>query len=79
MRANAAAIKAIRERSGLSKEVAASRTNGKVSRTHWHNIETGKRGCSDEALVEMAKAIRAPLDAIVYYSHEDDEYNGDAA
>lgn len=65
MKSNGAAIKAIRERTGLSQTDAAALTGGAVSRPLWANIEAGRRNGLPATLKAIATALNVPLTAIV--------------
>jgi transcriptional regulator with XRE-family HTH domain len=63
MQANGETIKAIRERTGLSKTDLA--TAAGMDRTHLHRIETGERKGTDAQIVAIAKALMVPTTAII--------------
>lgn len=63
MKPNPEAIRAIRERSGLSITQLAQRLGR--SRALVANIEAGRRNGSPEVLRGLATALRVPLDAII--------------
>jgi transcriptional regulator with XRE-family HTH domain len=63
MRANGAAITAIRERSGLTKTDLA--TAAVIDRTHLHRIEIGERNGTEAQLLAIARALKVPVTAII--------------
>lgn len=63
MRINPAALRVIRERSGLSVSALASLSG--VSQPHLSNIEAGRRSPSPRAAKAVADALRVPLVAFV--------------
>lgn len=62
MRGNGGAIKALRERTGLTKTQLADATG--IDRTHLHRIEIGERKGTPAQLVAIAQALRVPLTAV---------------
>ena len=71
MRLNPSALKALRERSGLSikglAEEATEHLQGEkpVDPNHLSNIEAGRRNPSEQLGVALAKALKVPLTAIL--------------
>jgi transcriptional regulator with XRE-family HTH domain len=63
MRVNGAAIRAIRERSGLSGTALAEQAG--IRQSHLSNIEAGRRQPSEELAVSIARVLRSPLVAIL--------------
>jgi transcriptional regulator with XRE-family HTH domain len=76
MKANRIAIRAFRERLGLSRPEVASRTNGVVSSRYWAYIEDGERDPRPARLRAVAEALGVPLAAIAQFS---DEYSDEDA
>lgn len=64
MKANGAAIKVIRERSGVIKSDLA-RSAG-LDRTQLHRIETGERNGTPAQLLAIAAALKVPVVAIIH-------------
>lgn len=64
MRTNGAAIKAIRERTGMTKTELANAAA--VDRTHLHRIETGERRGTPDQIVAIAQALKVPTTAIIH-------------
>jgi transcriptional regulator with XRE-family HTH domain len=66
---NGAAIRAIRERSGLSVRdvVAALKTDCGIAvhEDHVRNVETGAKGASPRLAAGLAKVLRVPTPAIL--------------
>lgn len=66
---NGAAIRAIRERSGLSiRDVVAlllSECNLQAHEDHLRNVETGARGASPRLAVALAQVLKVPTVAIL--------------
>ena len=63
MTSNGAAIRAIRERSGLTcSELARA---AQIDRTHLHRIESGERRGTHAQVVRIAEALKVPLLAII--------------
>lgn len=60
---NGAALRTIRERSGLT-QTALARLVG-TDRSHLSNIENGRRNCSDELVIAIARALKIDLPAIL--------------
>lgn len=60
---NHEALRAIRERSGLS--ITALATEAATKQSHLSNIESGRRNASDELIVALAKALKVPIPAII--------------
>lgn len=56
MRIHGSALRAIRERSGVSVTTLAERAGTKQS--HLSNIEAGRRQASDELIVALARALK---------------------
>lgn len=63
MQANGHAIREIRERSGLSLSGLAGATG--IDLTTISRIENGKRPGTEEQIVEIARALKTPLLAII--------------
>ncbi len=63
MRLNSAALRALRERSGLS--VTALATAAGIKQAHLSNIESGRRSASPEVAVSLARALKVDLAAIL--------------
>lgn len=70
MKANAAALKVIRERSGFSQTSVAEGTG--IDRPNYAHIESGRRPGSDEQLVAIARFLDVPILAIVQSSAHDE-------
>jgi transcriptional regulator with XRE-family HTH domain len=62
MTSNGTAIRAIRERTGLTKTQLASATE--IDRTHLGRIEKGERNGTPSQLVKIAEALGVPVTAI---------------
>jgi len=63
VQANGHAIRAIRERTGLSiTDLAAA---ARIDRTNLSRIESGQRVGTDRQLVDIASALKVPLTAII--------------
>ncbi len=60
---NGAALRTIRERSGLS-QTALARAVG-TDRSHLSNIENGRRNCSEKLVIAIAEALKIDLPAIL--------------
>lgn len=60
---NYAALRAIRERSGLS-VTQLSELSG-VGRSHLANIEAGRRDASEQNIKALAEALKVPTVAII--------------
>ncbi len=60
---NGSALRTIRERSGLSQTALAAAAG--TDRSHLSNIESGRRNCSDELCVALAKALKVDLPSIL--------------
>lgn len=67
MTSNGAAIKAIRERTGLTCSQLA-RTAG-IDRTHLHRIESGERRGTPAQIAAIAAALAVPTTAIIGPTH----------
>lgn len=63
MRINPSALRAIRERSGMSVSSLAHAAG--IKQPHLSNIECGKRQASAELVVALAKALKVELPAIL--------------
>lgn len=63
MQINPAALRAIRERSGVS--VTSLATSVGIKQSHLSNIEAGRRNASDEVITKMATALKVELPAII--------------
>lgn len=63
MRCNPAALRAIRERSGLT--VSALAEAAGIKQAHLSNVEAGRRNASPEVVVALAKALKVDLPAIL--------------
>ena len=68
MRINYLALKAIRERSGLSQSAAA--TAADIERPNYAHIEAGRRPGTPEQVQRIADALRVPVGAIAVMSGE---------
>jgi XRE family transcriptional regulator, regulator of sulfur utilization len=68
MRINTAALKALRERSGLS--VTALANSAGIKQSHLSNIEAGRRSASPEVGVALARALKVDLVAILAEPNE---------
>jgi transcriptional regulator with XRE-family HTH domain len=66
MKVNAAALVAIRTRTGLSQSELARRTD--IDRTQLNHLEAGRRGGTPAQLRKLADALSVPLDAIVIFT-----------
>lgn len=62
MKGNGAAIRALRERTGLTKTQLAKATN--MDRTYLHRIESGERNGTPAQLVAIASALKVPLTVV---------------
>ena len=60
---NGAALRTIRERSGLTQTALAQLVG--TDRSHISNIENGRRNCSDELVIAIARALKIDLPAIL--------------
>lgn len=63
MKVHGPALRAIRERSGLS--VSALAQEAEIKQAHLSNIEAGRRQASPEVVVALAKALRVDQAAIL--------------
>lgn len=63
MQANGDAIRAIRERTGLT--IAALAREAQVERTHLNRIERGERAGTPAQLRQIAVALKVPTTAII--------------
>lgn len=63
MRINHHALRAIRERSGLTGSELADLAG--ISQAHYSNIETGERSPSPKVAAALAQALKVPVLAIV--------------
>lgn len=63
MRINRHALRQIRERSGLSKTKLAMEAG--VSTGTLNDLESGRRGGSDELIRKVAGALKVPVTAII--------------
>lgn len=63
MQLNPAALRAIRERSGLTISALASEAD--MSQPHLSNLEAGKRKAGPDAVVRLANALKVPITAII--------------
>jgi transcriptional regulator with XRE-family HTH domain len=63
MRCNGAALRIIRERSGLSVSALAKEVG--ISQPHLTNIERGDRQASPDVMVKLASALKIELPAIL--------------
>lgn len=63
MRINPAALRAIRQRSGMTVTALAAAVG--IDRTHLSNIEAGRRSASSEVVIALAKALKVDLPAII--------------
>lgn len=63
MRVNGAALREIRERSGVS--VTDLATAAEIKQSHLSNIEAGRRNASDDVIVKLARELKVPLPAII--------------
>lgn len=62
MRGNGPAIRALRERTGLTKTQLATATG--IDRTHLHRIENGERRGTPEQLVAIARVLEVPVTVV---------------
>ena len=62
MRANGPAIRALRERTGLTKTQLATATG--IDRTHLHRIENGERKGTPTQLVAIARVLDVPVTVV---------------
>lgn len=60
---NPSALRAIRERTGLSVTGLASQAG--IKQSHLSNIEAGRRRASNETVVALAQALKVDLAAIL--------------
>ena len=60
---NGPALRTIRERSGVTQTALAAAAG--TDRSHLSNIEAGRRNCSDELCLALAKALKVDLPAIL--------------
>ena len=65
---NHAALKVIRERSGLTRTALAEAAG--IKQPHLSNIEAGRRTCSPSLAKALAEALNIPLNAILANSKE---------
>lgn len=63
MRLNPAALRVIRERSGLT--VTALAVEAGIKQAHLSNIEAGRRNAGPDVVVALAKALKVELPAIL--------------
>lgn len=63
VRLNPTALRVIRERSGLT--ISALAVEAELSQPHLSNIESGKRKAGPDVIVRLAKALKAPVTAII--------------
>lgn len=63
MRINPAALKAIRERSGLTRTALADAAG--IKQSHVSNIEAGRRQASPDVIVALAHALKVDITAII--------------
>lgn len=63
MRLNRAALRVIRERSGMT--VTALAEAAGVKQSHLSNIEAGRRNASPDVVVALASALKVDLPAIL--------------
>lgn len=63
MRINHSALRAIRERSGLSVTELAELAG--IRQAHLSNIEAGRRQCSELTGVALARELKVPITAIL--------------
>lgn len=63
MRLNPAAVRALRERSGMT--VTALALAAGIKQAHLSNIEAGRRNASPEIVKAIASALRVELPAIL--------------
>lgn len=63
MRINPAALRAIRQRSGMS--VTALAEAAGIKQPHLTNIEAGRRNASPDVVVALASALKVDLPAIL--------------
>lgn len=68
MRTNHLALKAIRERSGLSQSATAAASA--VDRPNYAHIESGRRPGTIEQITRIAAALRVPVGAIALMDGE---------
>lgn len=63
VRINGAALREIRERSGVS--VTGLATSVGMKQSHLSNIEAGRRNTTDDKIVLLARELKCPLPAIL--------------
>jgi transcriptional regulator with XRE-family HTH domain len=63
MRINPHALRAIRERSGLTTTALAEAAG--IKQSHLSNIEAGRRQASPELVLALAKALKVEIPAIL--------------
>lgn len=68
MRGNGPAIRALRERTGLTKTQLATATG--IDRTHLHRIENGERHGTPAQLVAIARVLEVPVTVVASNTDE---------
>jgi transcriptional regulator with XRE-family HTH domain len=63
MQIHHAALRTIRERSGMTVTALAAASG--IKQSHLSNIELGKRPASDELIIALAKALKVDLPSIL--------------
>lgn len=63
MQVNRHAVRALRERTGLT--VTALASSAGIKQAHLSNIEAGRRQPSDEVLIALARELKVDLPAIL--------------
>jgi DNA-binding XRE family transcriptional regulator len=71
---NRHALRAIRERSGLSRTALAQRAG--ISQPHLSNLELGRRQASEQVVVRLAAALAVPVPALVLGVDDDPAVSG---
>ncbi len=64
MRVNPAALRVIRERSGLTVTMLADAAG--IGQSHLSNIEAGRRQVSEPVALKLAQGLKCPLVAILW-------------
>jgi DNA-binding XRE family transcriptional regulator len=68
MNLNYQALKAIRERSGISQTTVALEVG--IDRGNYAHIEAGRRTATDKQIISIAKSLVVPVSAIAYRDAE---------
>lgn len=63
MKVNGAALRAIRQRSGVTVTSLAESVG--IKQSHLSNIEAGRRNASEDVIVSLAQALKVELPAIL--------------